>query len=907
MSSPANVYVDQALSVSLSPSFATYDAREAIAITALPSGGTPPYTYQWYNATSGSNVLMPGKTANVLSLTAGAVAQTAEYMASVTDSATTNEIMNSIVESYVINTAPTLSTPIPSKGILDSGQQVAYNVVLNGGTGPFTVNLINTGTGYVVNTITWPTTTPVANIVTFGANVPTGGSSIVFNVVATDTGATPTPFVFNSVSNAIRVNPAPTLTSLTPSNMVLDSGQYVAYNVILNGGTGPFTLNLINNGYVVNTITWPTTTPVANVIIFGSNIPAVGNLNTFNVIATDTATPSAPFVFNSVSNAITVNSALAPELTASITPALGSGETEVFMATVEGGVAPFTYNYLVVNTVSGTLLANALWSNPSTTNTFGWTVPSNDIGNTIQANVIIKDSATTPDTANSVKTAAIMISGAKLATISILSNATVDVGQYEVFTGGVGNDGSSPYTYNFFIVNSVAVGTVAHSASYGNSLTSNTFALQITSADITNSPEEANVIITDNGAAVLASSYSPTFVVHNALIASPPPSASNSAVDIGQSTTLMVSAPTTGSPPYAYQWYSGASATCTGDSQVSGQTELTYTSSPTSNRYYCIQETDSATTKEIVYTGTTQVIVSALPTITLSPQSDTIDAGQSVSFTNTTSFGTAPFSYSYSVNAVAGFTQSGNLFTFTAAGTYNVLETVTDATWSVAASSNSVIMVSTAPAATTTSPQQAGNGGTNPGGAPGGGGAFTESLPYTNGTSNQTGYRILNFTQDSTQRFKIGETQFNVTLNFLGPDHVGINVNGNSYTLYTNQTIELDDPPEYAYYAKIINISYLPVLHSVDLEIYGVPLSSGNTITPGSSTTTMPVSVTSTFTTTIQQKPASNATGPSKTPLPIDTTLPSVGSDGLYAIIAVIIIVVAVAIIYRFTRLKTKK
>ena len=98
---------------------------------------------------------------------------------------------------------------------------------------------------------------------------------------------------------------------------------------------------------------------------------------------------------------------------------------------------------------------------------------------------------------------------------------------------------------------------------------------------------------------------------------------------------------------------------------------------------------------------------------------------------------------------------------------------------------------------------------------------MTASIPYTNSTFNQTGYRILNFTQDKTQTFSIGGKQFNVTLNFIGSDHIGITVNGNSYTLYTNQTIELDDPPEYAYYARIINISYLPVLHSVDLEIYG--------------------------------------------------------------------------------------
>ena len=49
----------------------------------------------------------------------------------------------------------------------------------------------------------------------------------------------------NSVYSAnFVINPAPTLSAPTPSNVLLDSGQSVVYNVILNGGTGPFTINL---------------------------------------------------------------------------------------------------------------------------------------------------------------------------------------------------------------------------------------------------------------------------------------------------------------------------------------------------------------------------------------------------------------------------------------------------------------------------------------------------------------------------------------------------------------------------------------------------------------------------------------------------------------------------------------
>jgi hypothetical protein len=93
-----------------------------------------------------------------------------------------------------------------------SGQSVVYNVILNGGTGPFTINLINTATNAVANTILWPTLTPVLNVITFGSSMPATGSD-TFNVIGTDTGTITTPFVFNSVSNTVTVNGVPTQTT----------------------------------------------------------------------------------------------------------------------------------------------------------------------------------------------------------------------------------------------------------------------------------------------------------------------------------------------------------------------------------------------------------------------------------------------------------------------------------------------------------------------------------------------------------------------------------------------------------------------------------------------------------------------------------------------------------------------
>src|SRR5208283_2514448 len=103
-----------------------------------------------------------------------------------------------------------------------------------------TVNLMIGGV--VANTLKGQS----AGTLTFGSNIPVAGSD-TFNVVATDTG-TSSAFVFNSVGNTITVNTAPTLTLPLASNTVIDSGQSVTFNTILAGGTGPFTVNLVNGG-----------------------------------------------------------------------------------------------------------------------------------------------------------------------------------------------------------------------------------------------------------------------------------------------------------------------------------------------------------------------------------------------------------------------------------------------------------------------------------------------------------------------------------------------------------------------------------------------------------------------------------------------------------------------------------
>ena len=96
-----------------------------------------------------------------------------------------------------------------------------------------------------------------------------------------------------------------------------------------------------------------------------------------------------------------------PNITASIQPNVQPSQTEVFTATANGGIAPFTYNFQIINTVTDSFITNMLVSNALDSNTFSWLVPSFYYGNTIKANITITDSF--PTTVNSIYTEDICI------------------------------------------------------------------------------------------------------------------------------------------------------------------------------------------------------------------------------------------------------------------------------------------------------------------------------------------------------------------------------------------------------------------------------------------------------------------------------------------------------------------
>ncbi len=187
-----------------------------------------------------------------------------------------------------------------------------------------------------------------------------------------------------------------------------------------------------------------------------------------------------------------------------------------------------------------------------------------------------------------------------------------------------------------------------------------------------------------------------------------------------------------------------------------------------------------------------------------------------------------------------------------------------------------------------------GSGGGGGGVGGGGGGQFLPTVVKFN-TSNETGYKIYNFTQDNQEKVGINGTIFTIVENFISPDQAGISVNGDSYTLSDGEIVSLTGHP--GYHLGLLNISYLPIINLVNIEIYesiSSPPKANNTVVAN---TIKPVNTvpTNSINTTKHSynNTAANATATvakHQNPYPI---LP-------YALAAAVIVVVAVTyLIYR--------
>ncbi|HUB92797.1 MAG TPA: hypothetical protein VL945_02450, partial [Candidatus Saccharimonadales bacterium] len=197
---------------------------------------------------------------------------------------------------------------------------------------------------------------------TFSTTSSTTSGNYLFELQVTDAASSQqnSGNATSSPSN-IMVSSQPSATLLRPSNSVLDYGQYVTYNILLSGGTSPFTANLVVSGSTYNTITGSS----AGTVSFNAVKPSVGTYS-YNVIATDLGTAS-PYVFNSVSNTITVNQQLASPLLWSSNVLIDQGQAEKLTYSISGGTPNYQYVFTASNSINGNVIATQTFNGVSLT------------------------------------------------------------------------------------------------------------------------------------------------------------------------------------------------------------------------------------------------------------------------------------------------------------------------------------------------------------------------------------------------------------------------------------------------------------------------------------------------------------------------------------------------------------
>jgi PKD repeat protein/KaiC/GvpD/RAD55 family RecA-like ATPase len=268
-----------------------------------------------------------------------------------------------------------------------------------------------------------------------------------------------------------------------------------------------------------------------------------------------------------------------------------------------------------------------------------------------------------------------LVPAAKPVSVSISpTQAVLDVGQAQLFTSTV-SGGTSPYAYQWYLNGASVSGA--------------------TSAVWTFSPAAAGsytlyVVVTDSssGNHTTAQSNIAPVTVNSALSASISPS--SAVLDVDQS-KLFASSVSGGTSPYSYQWYLNGAL-------ISGATDTTWTFTPNSAGSYSAYLKVTDNVAQQATSNTAAVTVNGAPSISISPTSVAMDAGQSQLFTSSVSGGTSPYTYQWYLNSVSvsGATKSSWTFTPSSHGSYNVYLQVLDAVSAVATSNTAVATVNSA-------------------------------------------------------------------------------------------------------------------------------------------------------------------------------------------------------------------
>ncbi len=370
-----HVTVNPALSAgAITPAAPTIDSGQTITLTANPSGGTTPYSYQWYSgssATCSSDTTKVGTTSTLL------VSPTSStyycYVVKDTSTGTPTASATSATDHVTVNPALSAGAITPSAPTIDSGQSITLTANPSGGTTPYSYQWYS-GSSATCSSDT--TTLGTASTQSIG---PTSSTYYCYVVKDASTG---TPAGATSGTDEVTVNPALSAGAVTPSAPTIDSGQTINLTSHVSGGSSTLS-------YQWYTATGSGTCTTSDSAISGATssiyaIPSSTAAGTYYYcyIVTDTGVTSSATpvpVAGSAADTVTVNTALtAPTVTATFLTITQGQTSTLTSTTVTSGTSPYTYQWFEVAPndttymIAGATLSSCSFVTTASTATGNW-------------------------------------------------------------------------------------------------------------------------------------------------------------------------------------------------------------------------------------------------------------------------------------------------------------------------------------------------------------------------------------------------------------------------------------------------------------------------------------------------------------------------------------------------------
>ena len=484
------------------------DVSQDRVFTASASGGTSPYKYEWY--VNGDAVGTDSSIYDFSPTSTGLFSLSVKA----TDSKSNPVTVQSNAQSITVNTGLVAPTVTANKNTIDQGQDCRLrSSAIDTGTSPYIYQWLNKSPGASSYTEISGATSSSYTFVTYSS---TSSGLWSFELKVTDDVSEEV----TSSSLSILVNVPPAI-NLSPTYWTMDMGQSETFIANAVGGSG-----------IYSSYSWYVDSALQTEQITStfSYSPASVGSHLITVAVTDSLGVTSQQFTGSVTVFTSPTVSIGP-----IGPlTMDVGQTQVFTAIPNGGLGVMHYRWYLDGNQVGADGPNYSY-NAITATTHSVTCK-------------VTDSASTPATSPSSNTVTIKVNSAMSIPSTNVSPITIDQGQSSTFSVTSLSNGTAPYSYLWLqkapgAKNFTAI-TDATSSHYSFSTT--------TSTSIGNWMFE--IQITDTASAVITST--PFSLTVNSQLAAPSASNSYIALKQGETANLNISAFTTGTSPYTFQWYS---------------------------------------------------------------------------------------------------------------------------------------------------------------------------------------------------------------------------------------------------------------------------------------------------------------------------------------------------------------